>query len=136
MKKSLGGTRLGTRGVAKATAKPVAAKAAFRADRYTYRTMWSDEDQGFVGLCAEFPSLSHVDGTQVDALVGITKLVADVVADMVQTGESRPEPLASRKYSGQFKVRIPAPLHRRLAIEAAEEGVSMNRIISMKLAQA
>ncbi|PJA42533.1 MAG: toxin-antitoxin system HicB family antitoxin, partial [Lysobacterales bacterium CG_4_9_14_3_um_filter_62_6] len=25
---------------------------------YTYRVIWSDEDVEFVGLCAEFPSLS------------------------------------------------------------------------------
>ncbi len=114
----------------------VAENVAARANRYTYRTTWSEEDQGFVGLCAEFPSLSHVDDSPVKALVGITGLVADVVVDMLQHQETPPRPLASRNYSGQFKVRIPAPLHRRLAIEAAEEGVSMNRIISMKLAQA
>jgi hypothetical protein len=33
-------------------------------------------------------------------------------------------------------VRFPAQLHRRPADEAAEAGVSMNRIISPKLAQA
>jgi hypothetical protein len=27
-------------------------------DRYTYRVTWSDEDKEYIGLCAEFPSLS------------------------------------------------------------------------------
>lgn len=27
-------------------------------DRYTYRVTWSDEDKEYLGLCAEFPSLS------------------------------------------------------------------------------
>ncbi len=27
-------------------------------EKYTYRVMWSDEDEEFIGLCAEFPSLS------------------------------------------------------------------------------
>lgn len=26
--------------------------------QYTYRVKWSVEDNGYVGLCAEFPSLS------------------------------------------------------------------------------
>ncbi|ENU41348.1 hypothetical protein F985_04021 [Acinetobacter seifertii] len=26
--------------------------------QYTYRVKWSAEDNGYVGLCAEFPSLS------------------------------------------------------------------------------
>ena len=32
------------------------------ADKYTYRVIWSDEDSEFVGLCAELPSLSWLDG--------------------------------------------------------------------------
>ena len=29
--------------------------------QYTYRVTWSAEDNEYVGLCAEFPSLSEVD---------------------------------------------------------------------------
>ncbi|MEO8613403.1 MAG: toxin-antitoxin system HicB family antitoxin, partial [Chloroflexota bacterium] len=57
-----------------------------------------------------------------------------VVADMVETGESIPEPLAEKKFSGKFQVRIPPEQHRMLAIKAAEEKVSLNRYISAKLA--
>lgn len=49
---------------------------------YTYRVLWSAEDQEFVGLCAEFPSLSCLEGDHVSALTGIIALVTDVVADM------------------------------------------------------
>jgi len=45
-----------------------------------------------------------------------------------------PEPLAAHDFSGTFKVRIPAALHRRLAMEAADSAVSLNRLVSMKLA--
>jgi predicted HicB family RNase H-like nuclease len=45
-----------------------------------------------------------------------------------------PVPLADRRYSGEFKVRIPPEQHRRLAIEASEQGVSLNRLVSAKLA--
>lgn len=34
------------------------------ARHYTYRVIWSEEDQEFIGLCAEFPSLSHLDEDQ------------------------------------------------------------------------
>jgi len=47
--------------------------------KYTYRVMWSEQDQEHVGLCAEFPSLSWLSETQVEALSGITKLVACVI---------------------------------------------------------
>ena len=39
-----------------------------------------------------------------------------------------------KHYSGEFRVRIPPQVHRSLAIEAAEQGVSLNRLASAKLA--
>lgn len=104
------------------------------ADHYTYRVTWSTEDEEFVGLSAEFPSLSWLARTPEKALAGIRKLVADCVADMLGNGEPVPEPIADRQFSGEFKVRIPPQQHRRLAIEASEQGVSLNRLVSAKLA--
>jgi len=66
-------------------------------------------------------------------LKGIRQTVAQVVADLEASGESVPDPIAVKKYSGKFMVRIPPELHRRLAIEAAESGVSLNRLASDKL---
>jgi len=102
-------------------------------DQYTYRVTWSDEDNQCVGLCAEFASLSWLDATPEKALRGIRKVVAEVVADMRASGESVPEPISQRRYSGKFMVRVPPEVHRRLALEAAEENVSLNRVVSAKL---
>jgi predicted HicB family RNase H-like nuclease len=104
-------------------------------DRYTYRVTWSEDDNEYVGLCAEFPSLSWLARTPETALKGIRKLVANVVKDMNSSEEKVPEPIASRSYSGKFLVRIPPDVHRKLAIQAAESGVSLNRIASAKLSQ-
>lgn len=103
-------------------------------ERFTYRVSWSEEDLEYLGLCAEFPSLSWLAKAQAEALIGILRLVRDVVKDMKSRGEPIPVPLGVRKYSGQFKVRIPPHLHRLLAIEAAEAKVSLNRLVSAKLA--
>lgn len=103
-------------------------------DWYTYRVSWSQEDAEFVATCAEFQSLSHLAPDPIEALVGIRALVQDVVADLRARGEPVPEPLAVRSFSGQFVTRVPRDLHRRLVIEAAEEGVSLNRLVSNKLA--
>lgn len=100
---------------------------------YTYRVIWSEEDAEYVGLCAEFPSLSFLDGNMGEALAGIVELVGQVIEDMTENGEKIPEPLAEKQYSGKFQVRIPPEQHRMLAIKAAEEGVSLNRYISAKL---
>jgi predicted HicB family RNase H-like nuclease len=106
---------------------------AMKDDRYTYRVMWSEEDGEYVGLCAEFPGMSWLANTQTGALRGARALVADVVADLKKNREPVPEPLAGKRYSGKFMVRVPPDVHRQLAVQAAESGVSLNRIASAKL---
>jgi predicted HicB family RNase H-like nuclease len=54
---------------------------------------------------------------------------------MRSEGERVPTPIAGKNYSGKFVVRIPPEVHRKLAIQAAESGVSLNRIASSKLSQ-
>ena len=103
------------------------------ADRYTYRVTWSEEDREHVGLCAEFPSLSWLEASPEKALAGIRKIVSRCLADMKKEGEPIPEPISLKKYSGKFMVRVPPETHRMLAIEAAESGVSLNRLVSSKL---
>ena len=106
-----------------------------QSDRYIYKISWSEDDQEHVGLCVEFPSLSWLAKTPEAALKGIKKLVEKVIADMQERGEVPPEPLSGRKFSGKFIVRIPPELHRSLAVEAEEEGVSLNRLVSAKLSR-
>jgi predicted HicB family RNase H-like nuclease len=103
-------------------------------DRYTYRVTWSEEDQEHVGLCAEFPSLSWLGATPEAALKGIRTLVSKVIADLRRHKEPVPEPISARSFSGKFIVRVPPEVHRMLAIQAAESGVSLNRWVSSKLA--
>ena len=104
-------------------------------DHYTYRITWSSEDGEHVGRCAEFPSLSWLAPTPGEALSGIRRLVSDSVSDMRTNGEVIPGPMEDRRYSGKFIVRVPPETHRALAIRAAEQGVSMNRLVSVRLAK-
>ncbi|MFZ0614080.1 MAG: toxin-antitoxin system HicB family antitoxin [Desulfobacterales bacterium] len=104
-------------------------------DKYTYRVTWSEDDNEYVGLCVEFPSLSWLADTPEKALKGVRKLVADALLDMAKNSEAIPEPIACKHFSGKFMVRVPPDVHRKLAIQAAESGVSLNRIASSKLSQ-
>jgi predicted HicB family RNase H-like nuclease len=104
-------------------------------DHYTYRVTWSVEDNEYVGLCVELPSLSWLAKTPEDALKGIRKVVAEVIEDMKRTGEAIPEPIANRRYSGKFVVRVTPEAHKDLAIKAAEVGVSLNRLAAAKLSR-
>ena len=102
-------------------------------DRYTYRVTWSEEDGEHVGLCAEFPSLSWLDTSPEKALAGIRRLVKECLRDMQRNKEDVPEPIALKNYSGKFMVRVPPETHRMLSIQAAESGVSLNRLVAGKL---
>ena len=108
---------------------------ALKNDRYTYRVTWSEDDHEYVGLCAEFPSLSWLAKSQGATLRGIRNLVAECIQDLKDRGEDNPEPISCRKYSGKFMVRVPPDVHRDLALKAAESGVSLNRLASSKLSQ-
>lgn len=103
-------------------------------DHYTYRCTWSAEDGQCVATCVEFPSLSWLSDSALEAMLGIRTMVAEVVADLMTSGEAVPEALSERHYSGEFRVRIPPALHRELVVQAAEQGVSLNRLASAKLA--
>ena len=104
-------------------------------DRYSYRVIWSDEDSEYVGLCAEFPSLSWLAQTPEESLAGIRQVIAEVVSDLAVNKEAVPEPIAIKRYSGRFLLRIPPELHRQLVLEAAESNISLNRLASDKLSR-
>ena len=106
---------------------------AIKNDHYTYRVTWSSDDDEYVGLCTEMPSLSWLAKTPESALQGIRNMVADIIKDMTRNKEKIPEPIAIKNYSGKFMVRVPPDVHRALAMKAAEAGVSLNRLASSKL---
>jgi predicted HicB family RNase H-like nuclease len=101
---------------------------------YTYRVFYSAADGEYVAECAELPGLSVLEKDPAEALRGAREVAAVGVDMLAEAGDPIPQPLAARPYSGVFKVRIPSTVHRRLALEAAEQGVSLNRLVSAKLA--
>ncbi|WP_082422277.1 type II toxin-antitoxin system HicB family antitoxin [Corynebacterium oculi] len=102
-------------------------------DKYTYQTFWSEEDGEYVGTVLEFPSLSWLDPVRDGAEKGIISLVKEIVLDMKANGEKIPVPLGTQSYSGKFQVRTSRSVHKRLVMEAARDGVSLNAFINQKL---
>jgi predicted RNase H-like HicB family nuclease len=60
------------------------------ADHYTYRVHWSAEDGEYIGTVAELPSVSWLAEDRLEAFVGVQRVVEEIVADMLVSGE---EPL-------------------------------------------
>jgi predicted HicB family RNase H-like nuclease len=100
-------------------------------NRYTYRAEWSSEFNEYIGRCLELPWLSQRAPTLKDAIAGVERAVDEYLDE--HEGDV-PRPLTDRKFSGRFYVRTSPMLHARLAVEAAEQNVSMNQWVVSKLA--
>lgn len=101
--------------------------------KYTYRVEWDEEDQICVARCLEFPSLAAHGPDDEAALHNLKLVVEDVLADLQSSGEPIPEPLSLRKYSGKVSFRMPREVHKKVAIEAEEKGLSINQLLLMKV---
>jgi predicted HicB family RNase H-like nuclease len=100
-------------------------------NRYTYRAEWSAEFGEYTGRCLELPWLSQCAPTLKEAIAGVEHAVDEYLAE--REGDV-PRPLTDRRFSGRFVVRTSPMLHARLAVEAAEQNVSMNQWVVQKLA--
>jgi predicted HicB family RNase H-like nuclease len=106
------------------------------AARYTKFVEWSDEDRCFIGRC---PGV-FTGGVHGDDEAGVYKELCETVEEWIELldkdGGALPEPLASKKFSGRFVVRLEPALHRRLAAKAQASGESLNNYCARALSKA
>jgi predicted HicB family RNase H-like nuclease len=113
------------------TRKEIKAQAA----RYMKFVEWSDEDHCFIGRCPEL-MLGGVYGND-DAKVyeELCQAVEEIVELIEEDGQVLPEPLARKKFSGRFVLRVEPALHRRLSAKAVGARESLNSYCVRKLAK-
>lgn len=104
-----------------------------KADKYTYRVEWSEEDGSHIARCLEFPSLAAHGESVEKALKEIEVAVTETIKWMEEEHEPIPEPLGLKKFKGNITLRVPPEVHRHLAIRSAEEGVSINQFVLARL---
>lgn len=104
-----------------------------KAEHYLYSVGWSEADESFVARVAEFPSLAAHGDTQEEALREIKEVVGFVLNDLQENGEQFPEPFGKRSFSGRLVLRMPEYMHRQLALEAMQQGISLNQLLNLKL---
>jgi len=105
-----------------------------RFDGYTV-TVFLDDDGEYLAHFVEMPNVSAFAESPEQALRELETAWEGVKESYKKHGEHVPVAPARREYSGQFNVRIDRRLHRTLAMEAAKAGVSLNAIVSQKLAK-
>jgi predicted RNase H-like HicB family nuclease len=105
-------------------------------NKYSFNLAWSDEDEGFIATCPEFPGLTAFGETAEEALSEASVALSLFIETYKEDGISLPEPKTLHNYSGQFRLRLPKSLHGSLATRAESEGVSLNSLILSYLSQA
>ena len=105
-----------------------------RFDGFTVN-MYHDDEGDYLAHFVELPGVSAFASTPEEALNELAEAWAGVRESYDKRGESVPVAPARRKYSGSFNVRIDKRVHRALAIEAAQAGVSLNALVAQRLAR-
>ncbi len=102
--------------------------------KYAYKIEWNEADQVFIARCLEFPTLGAHGKNPEQALKQIQLVVGKIIRDMKSEGEEIPEPFSLKPFKGNLTLRVTPEIHRRLALAAAEAGVSINQYILSKIA--
>jgi len=105
-----------------------------RFDGYSVN-IFLDDDGDYLAHFVEMPNISAFGDSPEQALRELESAWEGVKQSFQKHGEPIPVAPSRKEYSGQFNVRIDRRLHRALAIEAAKAGVSLNAIVSQKLAR-
>lgn len=88
-----------------------------------------DDGRGpyYVARMLEFPDCMMTGKTPEEALKELESVKREWIETNLELGNTMPEPLSTRKYSGNIVLRIPASLHEALARAARIEGISLNQ---------
>lgn len=95
-----------------------------------------DEDGSFFAEIVEFPGCFASGKTAAEALETLESVAVDWINAAVKQGQNIPEPMDVNEYSGKFVQRMPKSLHKRAALWADREGVSLNQFIVFCVAEA
>lgn len=98
---------------------------------YEIRIIPSEEGDYFAVRFPDFPGIITGGDTIEDALRNAEEALELTLSVMKERKVQPPKPKSS--FSGQFNVRVPKDLHRRLIAGAEEEGVSLNAYINYLL---
>ncbi len=100
------------------------------------RLLVRDEESGqWVVEVIEFPNCMSFGATPDEAMVNIDDAMAGWIESEIAMGHDIPEPLGNREYSGKLVLRLPSSLHRKVALLAEFDGVSLNQWLVAAIAE-
>ena len=93
---------------------------------------YDEEDRLFVGRVINTKDIIVFDGLSVDELEQSFHTVIDEYLADCKALKKTPD----KPFSGRFNLRLSSELHRKVALEASKQGVSLNTFIEKTLQQA
>ena len=97
--------------------------------------LFLDVEEDWLAHFVELPHISAFGTNPEDALHELQEAWQAMKESYVKHNQPIPIAPARREYSGQFNVRIDRRVHRALAIEASQAGISLNAVVAQKLSQ-
>ena len=92
---------------------------------YHAQVEYNSEDELFVGKVYGIADSLYFHGTSIDELENMFKQSIDNYLQMCAECGKSPE----REYKGSFNIRISPELHRKIAIQAADDGITLNQYV-------
>lgn len=103
---------------------------------YSVIVKWSEEDAAFVAVIPELNGISGIASERGEAVRIALEGAAMALEVLREDGALAPSPDLLPTFSGQLRLRLPVSLHRSLALEAEQEGVSLNTHLVSLLSEA
>lgn len=94
---------------------------------YTIELTPDTDEGGFVASYPDLPGCLSIGDTAEEAVANALEAKRAWLEAALEDGIEIQEPVSLKDYSGQFKLRIPKSLHKSLAEQSRQEGVSMNQ---------
>ena len=95
----------------------------------------SPKDGAFIARVPAFGELAAHGGTPEEAVSEAVAAVARRSESMKRGARPLPEADAKARYSGQLRLRLPPSLHEKVSKRALDEGVSLNLLLSVLIAE-
>ena len=90
-------------------------------------------DHEWLAHFVELPGVSAYGDSAEEVLTELETIWIAMKESYIEHHEPIPVAPSRKNYSGQFNVRLDKRLHRALAVEAAQFGLSLNALVSQKL---
>ena len=99
------------------------------------RRLPADEGGAWIAEVPDLPGCLSDGATQEEAFANVRGAIVSWIEAAEDLGREVPPPSGNETYSGQWRVRTPKSLHRRLAERAKAEGVSLNTLAVTLIAE-